>query len=177
MGCDNDASADFDIDVDVSGLLGSEDESLLVSDSLYRLAQTTYLKNPTLRAKATRMLDNALLHAQWTARSRKALDRRRAVRAPLVSRVHMDNGRHLVSTDISLSGMRCSGMPQAPVMNIEFTLPNLRFPVATRVEIVTFKQSAVTPLCGLRFINLERTYREYIANYVSERRDRILRAA
>lgn len=173
----NPCDQDFDIDVDISPLLGNVDGTALIDDRWYRLVHTSENRDPALRAKAERMLNNSLLYTQWSARSRRRLDRRQAIRAPLISRVHLDSGMHMVSTDISLSGMRCSGRPVSPVMDVEFKLPGLRFPVDTRVEVMSYKESNVIPLVGLRFIHLERPYVEEIARYIADRRQRVLRAA
>ncbi len=173
-----DALADeFDIDVDISPLLGNVEGVSLIDDRWYRMAAAGQGRDPVLRAKAQRMLDNSMFNAQWAARGRRRLDRRRAVRAPLISRVRLGNGKHLTATDISLSGLRCAGEPVAPLMNVEFKVPGLGFPVDARVEVMSYKESNVIPLVGLRFIHLERPYAEEIARYIAERRERVMLAA
>ena len=167
---------EFDIDVDISSLLERVDGVTLIDDRYYRLAARSG-RNPALQAKAEQILDKSLMFAQWAARSRRSLDRRRALRVPLISRVHVAESRHMVATDISMSGLRCAGEPRAPVMDVEFKLPGLDFPVDARVEVMSFKSSNVTPLVGLRFINLQRPFAESIARFIAERRDRALRAA
>src|SRR5512145_1314352 len=139
----------FDIDVDISPLLGNVEGAALIDDRWYRLARASRGRDPVLQAKAERMLDNSVLYAQWVARSRRRLDRRRAVRAPMISRVHLDNGLHMTSTDISLSGMRCAGDPASPLMNVEFRVPGLEFPIDARVEVMSYKDANVIPLVGL----------------------------
>ena len=83
----------------------------------------------------------------------------------------------MTATDISLSGIRCSGEPSAPVMDIEFKLPGLAFPVDARAEVVSYKESPVIPLVGLRFANIDLPYRQHIAEYVHRRRERQLARA
>jgi hypothetical protein len=162
---------DFDIDVDLSSLLGiDEPESLMVNDNWYLLGKSREGRPERVQQKIDKIFRNAVLEAQWRATARRALDRRRAVRAPLISRVHMSGGLHLVATDISLSGLRCSGEPRAPLIDIEFKLPNLAFPIDARAEVVSYKDSDVIPLVGLRFLDLEKPYRHHIAAYVNARR-------
>ena len=168
-----DSSHHFDIDVDVSSLLNQEEGTTLISHVWYELAVPRPGRDPRVQRKAEAMLRNTMLLCQWSARSRGTLDRRRAVRVPLLSRLHTGR-RHLVSTDISLSGLRASGEPSAPVMDVEFKIPGLPFPVDARVEVMSYQESNVTPLVGLRFINLERPYVEHIASYVAAKRERLL---
>jgi hypothetical protein len=167
---------DFDIDVDITSLLGDVEGETLIRDVWYRLAMPSRGRSPRVQYAAKRMLDNTLHNAQWAARERRRLDRRRALRVPLLSRVRPGRGSPLISTDISLSGLRASGTPTAPVMNIEFKVPGLAFPIDARVEVMSFKDSNVIPLVGMRFINLERPYADHIARYVAKRRERQLAA-
>lgn len=163
-------SLDFDIDVDISPLLDDVQEPVLVRDCWYRLAQPKTGRRRRVQEAAERMLNNTLLRAQWLARERRSMDRRRAVRVPLLSRLRPERGRPMTTTDISLTGLCASGEPLAPVMDVEFKIPGLPFPVDTRVEVVSYKSSPVIPLVGMRFINLERPYAEHIARYVAQRR-------
>ncbi len=167
----------FDIDVDLSPLLGGIDDPTLISSYWYELTQTREGRPPQLQAKLERTMRNAVLRAQWRAASRRRLDRRRALRVPLISRVRVDGGPHLVAVDISLSGLRCSGEPSAPVMDVEFRLPGNPIPVDARVEVVSFKDASVIPLVGIRFVWIDRPYVEQIAEYIARKRERILEAA
>jgi hypothetical protein len=167
----------FDIDVDLSPLLGEVTDPTLIDSTWYELTRNRAGRPPELQAKMERTFRNALLRAQWRATSRRRLDRRRALRVPLISRVHLDNGRHLVATDISLSGLRCSGEPNAPVMDVEFRLPGSQIPVDARVEIVSFKDANVIPLVGMRFAWIARPHVDSIAQYIARKRERILAAA
>lgn len=166
----SDTSLELDIDVDISPLLEGVEEPVFIRDCWYRLAQPKEGRSSKVQQAADRMLRNTLLRAQWVARERRTLDRRRAVRVPLLSRLRPERGRPMTTTDISLSGLRASGEPLAPVMDVEFKIPGLPFPVDTRVEVVSYKSSPVIPLVGMRFINLERPYAEHIARYVAARR-------
>jgi len=165
---------DIDIDVDVSHLIEHPgDEPILISDAWYLLSQRREGRSPIVQAKLEKMFNNAMMFAQWQATRRRALDRRRAIRVPILSRVHIDGlEQHMTATDISLSGIRCSGEPRAPVMDIEFHIPGLAFPVDARAEVVSYKESPVIPLVGLRFASIDRPYREHIAAYVDRRRAR-----
>lgn len=160
----NRRAADFDIDVDLSVAVGEE---LQIDCRWYELACQS--RNAQLRRKAEAVLRNALLRAQWLATSRRRLDRRRARRVGVISRVHIADGLPMVATDISVNGLRCAGAPRAPLMNVEFKLPGLAFPVASQVEVVSFRDSPVTPLCGLRFVNLEGPYRGHISEFIGRK--------
>jgi len=163
---------DFDIDVDISSLLGEADLGpILVNESWYRLATPREDRSYLMQAKADQLFKNAMLHAQWQATRRRKLDRRRAVRAPVVSRVHIEGARHMVATNISLTGLRCSGVPRAPLVDIEFKLPGMEFPIDARAEVVSYKESNVIPLVGMRFVGLETPYRDQIAHYIWRRRE------
>jgi len=167
----------FDIDVDLSPLLGTLAGPTYVDARWYELLARTGERDPVLHRKLEETFRRALLRAQWSATARRALDRRRALRVPLVSRVYVDEGRPLVATDISLAGLRCSGRPTTPLVDIEFRLPGLHFPIETRAEVVSFKDASVLPLVGLRFVRIDRPYVELIADYVSRRSERLRRAA
>jgi hypothetical protein len=168
---------DFDIDVDLSPILGDLDGPTLVSAKWYELVAPREGRAAAVQAKLDQTFRNAVLYAQWQATARRALDRRRALRVPLLSRVQVDGGSHLVACDISMSGLRCSGTPSAPLMDVEFKIPGAPFPVDARVEVVSFKDANVIPLVGLRFAWIDRPYVEQIARYVATRRERVLRAA
>lgn len=167
----------FDIDVDLSPMLGEVDDPTLINSYWYEMTQSRVERPPELQAKLERTFRNAMLRAQWRATSRRRLDRRRALRVPLISRVHVDAGSHLVATDISLSGLRCSGEPSAPVMDVEFRLPSSQIPIDARVEVVSFKESNVIPLVGMRFAWIDRPHVDTIAEFIARKRDRILKAA
>lgn len=169
-------SDDFDIDVDISPLLGTLAGPTLIDARWYELAQNKPERSAVLQEKIDRAFRSTLLHAQWLATKRRALDRRRAIRVPLLSRVTTQEAPSLISTDISLTGLRCSGRPTAPIMDIEFKVPGVAFPIDTRAEVVSFKDANVIPLVGLRFVNLDSGYRQHIAEYI-ERRNHVRRAA
>ena len=168
---------DFDIDIDLSPLLGAATGPTLVNAKWYELAKPREGRATAVQAKLDQTFRNAVLYAQWQASARRTLDRRRALRVPVLSRVHVEGGAHLVACDISMSGLRCSGEPTAPIMDVEFKLPSAPFPIDARVEVVSYKESKVIPLVGLRFAWIDRPYVEHIARYVAGRRERVLRAA
>jgi hypothetical protein len=159
----------FDIDVDVAPLLGSTKEDLLVSSDWYQLLRPTPARLPMLQRKIESVFHAHLLRLQWQASGFRR-DRRRAVRAPLLSRVYVDNHEPLVACDISLSGLRCSGRPRRGTLDIEFRVPGLAFPIAARAEVSNFKDGAVIPLAGLRFVDIEPLYLEHINRYIASRR-------
>jgi len=165
----------FEIDVDLAPLLGADDP-LLLSSRWYRLLAPSAPRQDELQEKIERAFGNELLHLQWLAARRRS-ERRRAVRAPLLSRVDVAQGQRLVATDISLAGLRCSGRPRAGVLDIEFKLPTLAFPVAARAEVANFQDSPVIPLIGLRFVDIESLYVDEISRYIDERRSALLGAA
>ena len=170
-------SLDFDIDVDLSPILDHLQEPTLVDVKWYELVAPRPGRAHDVQAKLDQMFENVMLRAQWQATQRRALDRRRAVRVPLLSRVVVDGGPHLVACDISMSGLRASGRPAAPVMDVEFKIPGLTFPVDARVEIVSFKDTNVIPLVGMRFAWIDKPYVQQIAAYISRRREQMLKAA
>ena len=157
----------FDVDVDLAPLYGAKDP-LVVSDRWYQLVQPRADRPPSLQRKIEESFRNVVLRAQWQAACRRE-ERRRAVRVPLLSGVQVTTGPRLVSTDISLAGLRCSGRPTAGMLDIEFRLPGLAFPVAARAEVANFQDSPVIPLVGLRFVDIERTYVDHIERYIDER--------
>jgi hypothetical protein len=158
----------FDIDVDLGPLLGADDPMLL-SDTWYLMRSMGERFDDDLQAKVERAFGNELLLLQWRA-SRARSERRRAVRAPLLSRVEATSGQRFVTTDISLAGLRCSGRPLAGVLDIEFKLPTLAFPVSARAEVANFQDSPVIPLIGLRFVDIEAPYVDEISRYIDTRR-------
>ena len=168
---------DFEIDVDLSQVLGSGHGPLLLSSRWYELVTPREDRSPRVQFELERAFRKALLQAQWRATARRMLDRRRAARVPLLSRVRVDAGQPLVACDISVSGLRCSGKPRAPVMDVEFRLPGLDFPVDARVEVVSWRDANVIPLVGLRFAHIDRAYLAHIAGYVARRQERVRRAA
>lgn len=163
----------FDIDVDITPFLPGEEsdelDQVLLSDTWYQLARPQEHRSYLMQAKADQLFKNAMLHSQWQASRRRKLDRRHALRAPLLTRVHVDGFSHMTSTDISLSGLRCSGVPNAPLMELEFKLPGMPFPIDVRAEVVEYKEANVIPLVGMRFVGLQGPYREQIARYVNYR--------
>jgi len=167
---------DFDIDVDLSPILDHLTEPTVVDAKWYELVQPRAGRAADVQAKLDQMFENVMLRAQWRATQRRSLDRRRAVRVPLLSRLVVDGGPHMVACDISMSGLRASGRPTAPIMDVEFKIPGLSFPVDARVEVVSFKDTNVLPLVGLRFAWIDKPYVERIAAYISARRESLLRA-
>ena len=142
---------------------------ILISDAWYRMAAPAGGRTSIIQAKMDRILNKALMRAQWKATARAPLDRRRAIRVPLLSRVRPQLGHHLTTLDVSVAGLRCHGRPTAPVMDIEFKVPGADFPIDTRVEVMSLKDSPLFNGCGLRFVGLEEPYKNQILRYIDRR--------
>lgn len=163
---------DFDIDIDLAPVLRTA-RPCLVNARWYELLRERPERAAALQSKIEASFRNVLLRCEWQAR-RERIERRRALRAPLLSRVHVAPGStRLVACDVSTTGLRCSGRPQSGVLDIEFKLPGLAFPVAARAEVAEFRDGNVLPLAGLRFVDIERAYVEHIAQYVRRRRSEL----
>jgi len=161
--------ADFDIDVDLSPLLGTLAAPTLIDSRWYELAARRPGRPLMLQRKIEQAFHRRVLFAEWRAMRARNHERRRALRVPLVSSVAVGKGSRLVTTDISLSGLRCSGRPTSPVLDIEFRLPGLDFPIDTRAEVVSFRDSNVIPLLGMRFVSMDRAYVELIERFIDQR--------
>ena len=160
---------DLDIDVDIAPLLGTLAGPTWVDSRYYELAAFREGRPPALQRKAEQNLHNALLQAQWRALRLRRRERRRAVRAPLLARVRVDNGPDMTACNISLSGMCCSGRPCSGILQIEVRLPGEPFPVDARAELVRQSGTPLLPLVGLRFVSIERPYVDQIRRYVHRR--------
>jgi hypothetical protein len=167
----------FDIDVDVAPLLDGSKEPQLVSSRWYKLLRPSPERPAALQVKIERAFHNLILKNQWdAARARTERRRRRAVRAPLLSRLQASSGDRLVTTDISLAGLRCSGRPTRDELDVEFRLPGLAFPVEARARVVSFRDANVIPLAGLQFVDIDAPYLEHIHRYVDTRRRGLMAA-
>ena len=158
---------DFDIDVDISAILGKSTEPVLLEAQDY-LGQTGP-DCPRWR--------KALLKAQWEDVCKGREDRRRAIRAPILSSLYAQSGDRMTTTNISLSGLRVSGRPIDSMMDIEFKIPGVKFPIDAKAEVVSFQDSPVLPIMGLRFANIDRPYLDHIAQYIDTRRQQPLKAS
>lgn len=113
-----------------------------------------------------RVFELELAYTRWLAAQH---ERRRARRAPIMTRVYVDGDSHMLATDVSSRGLRCSGRPNKGIVDVEFKVPGLAFPVDARAEVVAFKDANVLPLVNLRFIDLDKVYRQFIDTYVGLR--------
>jgi hypothetical protein len=163
------APLDFDIDLDLSPLLGALAGPTLINARWYELISGRPDRPPALQRKIQEAFHRSLMFAEWRATRLRHHERRRAVRVPLVSPVLTVKGPRLVTTDISLSGLRCSGRPAAPLLDIEFRLPGIAFPIDARAEVVTFRDSSVIPLLGMRFVSMDRAYVDLIEQFIDKR--------
>lgn len=166
-------ACEFDIDVDLAPLLGAKSAPVLVNARWYDLMQSHPERAEEVQRAMERSFRNTMLFAQWRALTQRWNDRRQAMRAPILSRVHLDGGDHMVACDVSQSGLRCSGRPQKGVFDVEFKVPGLAFPVDARAEVVDFKDANVLPLVNLRFVSIDRPYREHLESYVQRRTRRL----
>lgn len=162
---------DFDIDVDVSGLLATQGRklvsSVLIDSRWYELMQDRERRAPSVRVALERSFKNAWLQAQWKAATSRPEERRRANRVALVSPVRVTHERPMVSFDVSTTGLRCSGKPTQDLLDVEFKIPGLDFPVDARAEVVGFKPGRVAPVVNLRFVDIDTPYVEHIERYVA----------
>jgi len=156
---------DFDIDVDISTILGKSEQSVV-------LCANDYLESESDNSKRWK---NALLKAQWEDVCKGRQDRRRAIRAPLLSSLYAESGDRMTTTNISLSGLRVSGRPIDSMMDIEFKIPGIKFPIDAKAEVVSFQESAIVPIMGLRFASIDRAYLDHIADYIDGRRKQSMR--
>lgn len=174
-------AVDFDIDVDVSPFLNSDQPftaPTLVSSAYYEAARPRPGRLVEVQAKMNTVLRHAMLRAQWEAASKSRLERRKNVRVPLLSRVATDaDDTTMLSCDISMDGLRCSGRPPAPVMDVEFKVPGAPFPIDARVELVRFKEANILPLAGLRFSWIDSVYLEYIEQFICKKQQQMQLAA
>lgn len=164
--CWNDS--DFDIDVDLGPMFQDVRAPILVNSRWYELALPADGRAPEVQASLDGCLERELLRAQWEAMELLRQERRGARRAPILRRLQMD-GERLLACDISSTGLRASGRPTRGLIDFEFNLPGLDFPVDARAEVIDFKDKAVIPLVNLRFVDLDRPYREHIDAYVSRK--------
>ncbi|MBN1961662.1 MAG: PilZ domain-containing protein [Deltaproteobacteria bacterium] len=158
----------FDIDVDLAPVFGT-DESLLVSDRWYHLLQSNHNREPQTQLELEDTFSAELFRLECEAHSRQ-LDRRRSWRAPIISGVNVDPGTHFIATNVSTMGLCCSGRPRSGMLDIEFKLPGLAFPVAARAEVASYVDRPVIPLMGLRFVDIELPYIEHINRYIDTKR-------
>lgn len=168
-------SLDFDIDVDVSSIFAAphrerrrtkEREPVLIDAGWYEMVRSNGQREGYLQRDIERAFNLELTYARWLVEQR---ERRKAMRAPVMTRVRVDGAPHMLACDVSSRGLRCSGRPRSGLVDIEFKLPGLAFPVDARAEVVDFKDTAVLPLVNLRFIDLDRPYRDHIEAYVHRR--------
>ena len=103
---------------------------------------------------------------QWEAAQR---DRRKKLRAPVMTRVHIDGQEHMLACDISTHGLRCSGRPKKSTLDVEFKIPGLAFPVDAKVEVIEYFDRPVIPLVNMRFVDLDGPYQDHIQAYVNRR--------
>ena len=137
-----------------------------VDSAWFDMMQPNAKRSAIAQREVERVLELELLLARYDAAQR---DRRRAQRAPVLTRVHVDGASHMVACDVSSRGLLCSGRPQACTMDVEFKIPGLAFPIDARAEVIDFIDRPVLPRVNLRFIDLDTPYRDHIDAYVNRR--------
>jgi hypothetical protein len=165
-----DESDFFDIDVDLAPLMGHEAKKMLVSDSWYRMVYSNRHSTAPLQVKCKRLLRNAILEAQWNSRVSGGPRRRRQDRARLLTQVKTPQGDSFLTTDISSSGLRCSGNPGASLLDISFKLPGCALPISAKVSLSYHRPAALFPMMGLRFVDLKPAYLQRIDEFVERKR-------
>ncbi len=96
-------------------------------------------------------------------------DRRKLLRAPVMTRVHIDGQEHMLACDVSTRGLRCSGRPKKSTLDVEFKIPGLPFPIDAKAEVIEYFDRNVIPLVNMRFIDLDTPYEDHIQAYVNRR--------
>ncbi len=96
-------------------------------------------------------------------------DRRKLLRAPVMTRVHIDGQEHMLACDVSTRGLRCSGRPKKATLDVEFKIPGLPFPIDAKAEVIEYFDRPVIPLVNMRFIDLDTPYESHIQDYVNRR--------
>lgn len=163
---------DFEIDVDLGPLLGAGLADIFVSSELYERAAPALDRGADLQARLDTELHQRIWQAQWLAASRARSERRSALRAPLLRKLLIDgqdDDQDAYVCDISRDGLRASGRPYNGLIDLELKVPGVPFPVATRAEVVDFKDANVLPIMNLRFVGMRRTTADQIDAYVHRR--------
>jgi len=164
---------DFDIDVDLSKLLGRPQQHLLDS-RWYELAQLQPYRDPKLHRKIQKLFQNEMWHLQWQTALNRSPDRRRGLRASLKNSIFMGQGDVLVATEISCFGLQGSGRPKHDRMDIQFRLPNVKPWLKARAEVVSYHESKLLPYVGLSFMDIDEWVREDIRRYVDDAHDKFV---
>lgn len=161
---------DFDIDVDVSSLVGAGLEDILVNSRHYEAALPRPDRSRQEQWARSERLREAIAQAQWDAVAIARSERRAARRAPLLRGLRIDGERSdAYVCDISRDGLRVSGRPRNGLLDVELKVPGLTFPVESRAEVVDFRDANVLPIMNLRFVGINRRVAEGIDSYVHRR--------
>ncbi len=160
----------FDIDIDLTSILGPGQcaNDMLLDSRWYEMAHPQSRRSQELQRKLDRALDDALRSLGKRSLNQNSLDRRSTKRVSLDLRHDVIGGLPLRIADISEDGLSCIGTPAAPVMEIEFTLPGTKIPIESRVEVVRYNDSKPNSEVGLRFVNLDAPYQEFLRDYIAQ---------
>lgn len=161
---------DFEIDVDLSNIVGAGLDNILVSAEYYEQALPRADRGEDEQAELDRLLRNQIWRSQWRAAARARSERRESRRAPLLRTLWVDGRRaDTYVCDISRDGLRASGRPPNGTFDVSLKVPGMNFPVETRAEVVDFRDANVLPLMNIRFVGLHRRIADKIDGYVHDR--------
>lgn len=160
----------FDIDIDLTPILGPAQcaNDMLLNSRWYEMAHPQSSRSQELQQKLDRALDDALRSVAKRSFKRNSLDRRSCQRIALDLLVNVNGAPPLQLKNLSTAGLACVGHPTAPVIDIEFTLPTMTIPIESRAEVVRYNDGDTTSEVGLRFVQLDKPYREFILTYIAE---------
>ncbi|MEZ0312762.1 MAG: PilZ domain-containing protein [Myxococcota bacterium] len=132
------------------------------NDSIQRSANTS----PIAQREIEFVYELERKIAQWE-QARK--DRRKLLRAPVMTRVFIDGQEHMLACDVSTRGLRCSGRPKKTTLDVEFKIPGLPFPIDAKAEVIEYFDRPVIPLVNMKFVDLDTPYESHIEAYVNRR--------
>ncbi|MBC7794473.1 MAG: PilZ domain-containing protein [Clostridia bacterium] len=166
---------DFEVPPELTGIYAAKHREQLrlsergpvkIDPEWFSLVKPAAHRSLHAQREIERVFEMELLYNRWLAAQH---ERRRARRAPIMTRVNVGGDRHMLACNVSSRGLQCSGRPTKGIVDVEFKVPGLAFPVDARAEVVAFKDGSVLPLVNLRFLNLDKVYREFIDTYVGLR--------
>ena len=165
----------FDIDIDLTSILGPGQcaNDMLLDSRWYEMAHPQSRRSQELQRKLDRALDDALRSLGKRSLKQNSLDRRSGTRIPMDLRLDTSRGLPLRIRNISENGLCCIGTPTAPVMDIEFTLPGMKIPIESRVEVLRYNNCKSSSEVGLRFVSLDEPYREFLRDHIAHQDGRL----
>jgi hypothetical protein len=138
----------------------------LMDSAWEQMVKPTENRSAIAQREIERVYELELKLRQWEQAQK---DRRKLLRAPVMTRVHIDGQEHMLATDVSTRGLRCSGRPKKATLDVEFKIPGLPFPIDAKAEVIEYFDRPVIPLVNMRFIDLDTPYESHIQAYVERR--------